>query len=291
MELGERRGDPGREPRLLTGLDLDLVGSASKKFEFETLLRRAGDACKCDRVSMVLSAKDGRGFSDLARSKSLVAFSSTAGLFCKSGLLDVPPFDILPMLEVRCLAMVPWYSHDADACLLSPGNFDAGTWSGVDSCSGRAAMGSRGSREKELLIAGFGSFGCDFEVGRYEVGRGLGRVFAAVGIELVGFALVIGGGRLVKFPMPKLEPAFRRSLEAEGRRRESFPSLPMLPDRFSLDGDGRMALDLGVGKRDIGRGRPLDLPVAGLLSSMVECLPLVPKRNNSRDKAGCCVSW
>lgn len=233
---------------------------------------------------MVLSAKDGRGFSVLVRftSSRASSSSSTAGLLCKGELLDAPLVDILPMLEVRFLATDPWYNNDAEACLLNPGNFDAGAWFWGESCSGRAAMGSRGSLEKALFIAGFGSLGCEYEVGRYDVGRGLGRVFAAVGIELVGFTLVIGGGRFVKFPMPKLEPLFRRSLEAEGRRRVCFPSLPMLSDRFSFEGDGRMAVALGAGRRDIGRGRPLDLP-ASLLSSMIECLLLVPGRNNSQD--------
>lgn len=137
-------------------------------------------------------------------------------------------------------------------------------------------MRSRGNREKPLCVAGFGSFGWEFEVGRYEVGRGLGRVFAAVGVEWVGFAPVMGGGRLVKFPIPKLGPVFKRSREAEGRKRVVFASPPRLADRLSFDGDGRMAgVDLGVGRRDIGRGRALDLAAVGLLSSMIECLLLV----------------
>lgn len=113
-------------------------------------------------------------------------------------------------------------------------------------------------------------------MGRYEAGRGLGRVFAAVGVELVGFVLVIGGGRLVKFPIPKLGPDFKRSREAEGRKRVPFTSPPMLPDMLSFDGDGRRAVDRGVGRRDIGRGSPLDLPGAGTLSSMAECALPVP---------------
>lgn len=134
-------------------------------------------------------------------------------------------------------------------------------------------MGSRGNREKALCVVDFENFGWEFEVGRYEVGRGLGRVFAADGVELVGFALVMGGGRLVKFPTPKLGPGFKRSRDAEGRKRVVLASPPRLADKLSLDGDGRMAgVDLGVGRRDIGRGRALDLAAVGRLSSMVECL-------------------
>lgn len=136
-------------------------------------------------------------------------------------------------------------------------------------------MGLRGSREKALFVAGLGSFGCEFEVGRYEVGRGLGSVFAAIGVEWAGGALVMGGGKLVKFPIPKLGLVFKRSLEAEGRKRVVFTSGPMPLDKFSFDADGRMAVDLGIGRRDIGRGRPLDLPAAGLFSSMFECILLI----------------
>lgn len=262
VELSEGRRDRVREPRLLVGLDIGLGGSASKKFEIDTLLFRAGEGCKCDSVSMVLSAKDGRGFGNLARLVSSVPSFST-GLFCNGELLDDAPADMLLILGVRCLVRVPWYNHDAEACLLSAGNLDVGAWSRGESCSGRAVMGSRGSREKAWFVVGFGSFGSELEVGRYEVGRGLGRVFAAVGVRLEGFALVIGGGRFVKFPIPKLGPALKRSLEAEGRKRVGFASPPLFPDKFSLDGDGRMPVDLGVGRRDIGRGRPLDLPAVG----------------------------
>lgn len=88
------------------GLDVGMIGSASKKFELDTLLRRAGDGCKCDSVSIVLSAKDGRGLRLLARLASSVASAST-GLFCNGELLDAPPIDMLGMLGVRCLVNFP----------------------------------------------------------------------------------------------------------------------------------------------------------------------------------------
>lgn len=268
LEDIEGRREPAREPRLLTGLGVILTGSVSKKFECDTLLRRAGDACKCANVSIVLSAKDGRVLEVLAWLASSPASSSTTGLFCTGELLDAPPVDILLKLGVRCRVKVPWYIYDVETCLLSAGSLEAGAWSRGESCSGRAAMGPRGSREKALFGACFGSFGWELEVGRYEAGRGRGRVFAAIGVALLGFGLVIGGGRLVKLPMPKLELGFNRSLEAEGRRRVVLASPPTVADKFSLEGDGRMAGDRGVGRRDIGRGSPLALPAACRLSSM-----------------------
>lgn len=162
-----------------------------------------------------------------------------------------------------------------EGCLLNPGSFDAGSCSRGGSCSGRVAIGSRGSRDRPLLVVGLGSFGCELVVGRYEVGRGLGRVFCAVelvDVAVAGFGLLIGGGRFVKLPMPKLELAFRRSLEGEGRKRVFLISPPRLARRFSLDADGRTVLGLGIGNRDIGRGRPLDLPATALFSSILICL-------------------
>lgn len=127
LELSEQRRDPGREPRLLTGLVVDLMGSVSKKLEIETRLRRAGDGCKCDSVSIVLSAKDVGGLRVLAWSASAVASSSAVGLLCNGVLLDAPPLDKLLMLGVRCLVRVSLCcNHDADACLRRPGNLDGG---------------------------------------------------------------------------------------------------------------------------------------------------------------------
>lgn len=103
-ELSERRRNPAREPRLLAGLDVDLIGSASKKLELDTLLRKAGDGCKCDSVSMVLSAKDGRGFRALARFVSSLVSASAAGLFRRGDVADTQPVDTLLTLGVRCLA-------------------------------------------------------------------------------------------------------------------------------------------------------------------------------------------
>lgn len=190
------------------------------------------------------------------------------------------------MLGVRCLAMGSLCcKYDAEACLLRPGNLEGGGWSRGASCSGSAAMGSRGSREKALLcVVGLGSLGWAFGVGRNEVGLGLGRVFAAVGVDVDGFGLVMGGGRLVKFPMPKVGPVLRRSREAEGRsKRVGLASPPRPPDKLSLDADGRRAgVGRGVGRRDIGRGRALCL----LLSSMVRWVVLLVLSSSGDDWEG-----
>lgn len=69
---------------------------------------------------------------------------------------------------------------------------------------------------------------------------------------------------------PNLGPVFRCSVEAEGRSRVGFaPAEPIPTSRSSLGGNGRGALNRGAGKRDIGRGRPLDFPAAAVFSSMV----------------------
>lgn len=100
LELSERRLDPGRDPRLLTGLDICLGDSDSKKLELEALLFRPGEDVRCDSVSIVLSARDGRGCNVLVADSSI-------GLLCKGDSLDAPPLDIFVMLGVRCRVKVP----------------------------------------------------------------------------------------------------------------------------------------------------------------------------------------
>lgn len=83
------RLDPGRDARL-AGLEADLYGSGSKKFEFEALPLKAGDEGSRDRVCTVRSAKDGRGFKVLARMVSSPAksLSSSIGLAWEKESLD-----------------------------------------------------------------------------------------------------------------------------------------------------------------------------------------------------------
>lgn len=122
-----------------------------------------------------------------------------------------------------------------------------------------------------MAFEALGSIGRAFEVGRLERGRGRGRGFAELGIvELVAVGVLFTAP-----PMPNLDGGFKCSREAEGRKRGAFASPPAAvaaPARASLDGDGRRVVvvaDLGMGRRDIDRGMPPDLPVGALFSSIV----------------------
>lgn len=282
-ELSERRLDPGLSPRLLTGLDVDPDGSFSKKLDMETLLFRAGVEGRCDSVSIVLSANDGRGgFNVLPRIVSSPAQSSSTGLFCECESLDAPPFDMLVILGVRFLFKLVCETHCDEGLFLKPGSFVEGCWSPGEACSGKLPRGSRGSRDMPLAFVGLGSFGVELNVGRLETGRGLARVFALFEVvfvvEVAYLALLTGGGgMLARLLMPKLDAAARRSLEATGRKRMLRPSPgpPPFPAKLSFDCDGRIAVDLGVGRRDSGRGRPLVFPGGSLFSSIVASTLLV----------------
>lgn len=89
VALSFLRLEPGREQRL-AGLEADLYGSGSKKFEFEALLLKAGDEGSRDRVCTVRSANDGRGFKVLARmvSSPAISLSSSIGLVWETESLD-----------------------------------------------------------------------------------------------------------------------------------------------------------------------------------------------------------
>lgn len=120
-----------------------------------------------------------------------------------------------------------------------------------------------------------GSFGRAFKVGRLETGRARGRDFAVEDfavedIDAEALALVaVSGKLLLVLLVPNIGPVFRCSVEADGRSRVAFaPTGPAVPARLSLDGDGRSVVMRGAGKRDIGRGRPLDLPGVAVFSSM-----------------------
>lgn len=114
-------------------------------------------------------------------------------------------------------------------------------------------------------------------MGRLEVGRGLRSVFAVFEVSAAGFIVAAAAaGKFVVLLMSKPDPVARRSLEAAGRRRMLLASLgippfppPLVSHRLSFDGDGRSEGVLGMGRRDIGRGRPLDLPAETLFSSII----------------------
>lgn len=125
---------------------------------------------------------------------------------------------------------------------------------------------------------GRGTEGWECAVGRLETGLGLGRVLAALGTdEVAGFAAVVaaGAGMPPKVLLPKDGADERRSLDAAGRSRGALVSLRSpaaagtadgggIPDRPVLEGVRRIVLvDLGAGRRDMGRGRP-DLAPNGL---------------------------
>lgn len=246
--------------------------------ELEALLFKAGVEGRCDNVSIVLSAKDGLGgFNVRSRIPSSLTSSSSTGLFCECESLDAAPFDMLVILGVRFLFNVVCEIHWDEGLFLNAGSFVDSCWPpGELACSGKLPRGSRGSRDKPWVFVALGSFGTELNVGRLETGRGLGSVFGPLedvfGVEAVDLAVVIaGGGMFVRLLMPKLDAAAKRSLEAAGRKRVPRPpsSVPPFPFKLSFDGDGRSAVDLGVGRRDIGRGRPLDLPGGILVSSIV----------------------
>lgn len=146
------------------------------------------------------------------------------------------------------------------------------------------------------MVVDRGSWGNVLDVGRLETGRGIGRglwrVLAVVETEEVDF--ILGGGKLAILFAPRdggarNAPAANRSLDAEGRRRETLasdagaprPPYPPLPRKLSTDGEGRregaragadtgdgaacacaIEVDFGIGRRDIGRGMPRDLAAA-----------------------------
>lgn len=116
-----------------------------------------------------------------------------------------------------------------------------------------------------------GSFGKGFGLGRLETGRDRGRVFALD--EAEKDALVFEAAVGIVFVIllnPNLGPVFRCSVEADGRSRVGFaPAGPAPTSRSFLGGNGRGAVNRGAGKRDIGRGRPLDFPAVAMFSSMV----------------------
>lgn len=182
---------------------------------------------------------------------------------------------LLCLAEADCEAGI----HDADDFLLNPrpGSFEMWDCRGELPSSGNDAMRSRGGgiRDGPLplplplpLPPTLESLGWGLKVGRLEVGRGLARPRA--GGEFLGAA---GDCWLVILLIPEAdEGGASRSLEAAGRKREDMISGAAA--RLSLDCDGRravgMLVDLGMGSREVGRGRAL-LPAWNLLSSMVYC--------------------
>lgn len=99
--------------------------------------------------------------------------------------------------------------------------------------------------------------------------------------EAETWALVAAeGAMLVVLFIPNLGVVFRCSIEAEGRSRVVLRG-PAAPARLSLDSDGRSVVARGAGKRDIGRGRPLDLPAGAVLSSIVALGCLLDARSKS----------
>lgn len=269
--------DAGLSPHLLDGRDADPSGSVSKKLEMDALVLRAGVEGRCANVSMVLSAKDGRVLGAFPRFISSPSTSPSTGLLCEYELLEAPALDNFVILGVRFLVSVACETHCDEGLFLSPGSLVEGCWSRGESCSGRVAIGSRGSRDEPLVFVALGSFGRELEVGRLEIGRDLGSVFAVFEVVAAGFIVAAAAaGRFVMLLMSKLVPVARRSLEAAGRRRLLLASIgtppcpaPIFSARLSFDGDGRSEGVLGMGRRDMGRGRPLDLPAGTLFSSII----------------------
>lgn len=171
---------------------------------------------------------------------------------------------MLVMLGVRFLLMLVWVSHCDDGLFLSPGSLVDGCCSAAEGCSGKLLKGSRGTLVVPFWLDGLASLEAEPNVGRLEIGRGLGRDFAVLEVVLVleTAGLLCGMAGRAAFFEPKLELAFNRSREAAGRKRMLRPSAkpPPFPNRLSFDCVVRSAGVLGVGKRDIGLGRPLDLP-------------------------------
>lgn len=121
-----------------------------------------------------------------------------------------------------------------------------------------------------LLPLAFESLGWGVKVGRLEIGRGLGRPRAEVGVlEAVGDDWYDWLVMLLITEAEEEAGGASRSLDAAGRKREEIISGAAA--RLSLDCDGRravgMPVDLGMGRREVGRGRAL-LPAWSLLSSM-----------------------
>lgn len=273
-ELSGRRLDPGRSPHLLTGLDVDPNGAASKKLELEALLLKEGVEGSCASVSIVLSAKEVGGLSAAPRPVSSPVESASMGLRCEGERAGAPTPDMLVMLGVRFLVMLACEIHCEDGLFLKPGSLVDGCLSPGPPCSVRVPKSSRGGRAELLLFPALGSLGTVLEVGRIEIGRGLARVLAVDGVVTAGLVLVLlVGGAFELLFVEEAGPGAKRSLEAAGRNRMLLPSadFPPFPVKLSIDGEGRRAVVLGMGKRDIGRGRPLPLGLPGgaLFSSIV----------------------
>lgn len=178
---------------------------------------------------------------------------------------------LLCLAEFDCEAGI----HCADDFLLSPGPGSLERWDcrGESPSSGKDAIRSRGagSREEPLLLPlpllpTLENLGWGLKVGRLEIGRGFGR--PRVDGEFLEEA---GDGWFVILLIPEAEEGgASRSLEAAGRKREDIISGAAA--RLSLDCAGRravgMLVDLGMGSREVGRGRALR-PFWNLLSSMV----------------------
>lgn len=175
---------------------------------------------------------------------------------------------LLCLAETDCEAGI----HCAEDFLLSPGPGSLEMWDcrGKSPFSGNDAMRSRGggSREDPLplalpLLPALENLGWELKV---EIGRGFGRP------RVEGeFLEAAGDGWLVILLIPEAEEGgASRSLEAAGRKREDIISGAAA--RLSLDCDGRravgMLVDLGMGSREVGRGRALR-PVWNLLSSII----------------------
>lgn len=118
MELSERRLEGGREARLLAGLELAPNGSSSKKLELEVLGRRAGAGDRCDSVSMVLSAREGRGL------LSPPAAGSSTGLVWDCASPATSSLAVFVMLGVRFRVNCAVEIHCDEGLFLKPGSFD-----------------------------------------------------------------------------------------------------------------------------------------------------------------------
>lgn len=238
---------------------------------------------------MVLSANEGRGFIRLpARRLLCTAPPSPTGLPCEGDGFDAPLLDICERLGVR--DKVRCGAHCDDGRFLRPGSLEDVCWLWGDSCSVSVAIvGSRGSRDMPFGLDARGSFGRGFELGRLETGRGRGRAFVVE--ETEAEVLVLEAVGLITFVVllnPNLGPVFRYSVEADGRSRIDLapavaPAGPGPAARSLLEGEGRVVVTRGAGKRDIGRGRPLDLPAWAGVCSMVTCLYLLDARIATRD--------
>lgn len=236
---------------------------------------------KCDNVSIVLSARDGRDLDDCRARVVLCPAPPSSVLFpCGGDGIDAPLLDTFERLGARCLDEVACEIHCDDGRFFRPGSFDDVSWFWGESCSVRVAIvGSRRSREKPLGFDALGSFGRALGAGRLEICCGRGRVLAVEELETEWLAFVAARGAVfVVLLEPNLGPVFRCSVDAEGRSRVVLaPVGPVAPARSVLGCNGRGTVVRGAGKRDIGRGRPLDFPAGAVLSSMAASRSLVER--------------